>query len=126
MSEAELHFIKARLRGGVLSKARCGELITPLPVGLVHDGAGRVILDPDTAVRKALEHLFATFAATGSATACVKAFRAAGLTFPWRHRKGPRKGKLDWRPLAHHTVLRVLHNPRYAGAFSYGRHTHHK
>jgi DNA invertase Pin-like site-specific DNA recombinase len=126
MSEAELHFIKARLRGGVLSKARRGELITPLPVGLVHDGAGRVILDPDTAVRKAVEHLFATFAATGSATACVKAFRAAGLTFPWRHQKGPRKGELDWRPLAHHTVLRVLHNPRYAGAFSYGRHTHHK
>jgi DNA invertase Pin-like site-specific DNA recombinase len=126
MSEAELHFIKARLRGGVLSKARRGELITPLPVGLVHDGAGRVILDPDTAVRKAVAHLFATFAATGSATACVKAFRAAGLRFPWRHRSGARKGELDWRPLAHHTVLRVLHNPRYAGAFTYGRHRHHK
>jgi DNA invertase Pin-like site-specific DNA recombinase len=39
MSEAELHFIRARLRGGVLSKARRGELITPLPVGLVYDGA---------------------------------------------------------------------------------------
>ena len=45
-----------------------------------------------------------------------------GLTFPWRHRNGPRKGEIDWKPLAHHTVLRVLHNPRYAGAFTYGRH----
>src|SRR5581483_671628 len=113
MSEAELHFIKARLRGGVLSKARRGELITPLPVGLIHDAAGHVVLDPDTAVQKALTHLFATFTATGSATACVKAFNTAGLSFPWRHRKGPRKGELDWQPLAHHTVLRVLHNPRY-------------
>ena len=69
MSEAELHFIKARLRGGVLSKARRGELITPLPVGLVYDGGGHVVLDPDTAVQQALTHLFATFAATGSATA---------------------------------------------------------
>ena len=71
-------------------------------------------------------HLFTTFEATGSATACVKAFRAAGLPFPWRHLKGPRKGETDWKPLAHHTVLRVLHNPRYAGAFTYGRHAHHK
>src|SRR5258707_27993 len=122
MSEAELHFIRARLRGGILSKARRGELITPLPVGLAHDAAGHVILDPDTAVRGALAHLFATFAATGSATACVKAFNAAGLSFPWRHRMGPRKGEIDWKPLAHHVVLRILHNPRYAGAFTFGRH----
>ena len=51
MSEAELHFIKARLRGGILSKARRGELITPLPAGLAYDAAGHVVLDPDTAVR---------------------------------------------------------------------------
>jgi DNA invertase Pin-like site-specific DNA recombinase len=126
MSEAELHFIKARLRGGVLSKARRGELITPLPVGLVYDGAGHVVLDPDTAVRQALTHLFATFTATGSAGACVRAFRDGGLVFPWRHLKGPRKGELDWQPLRHHTVLRVLHNPRYAGAFTFGRYRHHK
>jgi DNA invertase Pin-like site-specific DNA recombinase len=126
ISEAELHFIKARLRGGVLSKARRGDLITPLPVGLVYDAAGHVIPDPDAAVRGALEYLFATFEATGSATAVVKAFRAAGLTFPWRHLKGPRKGEIDWKPLAHHTVLHVLHNPRYAGAFTYGRYRHHK
>jgi DNA invertase Pin-like site-specific DNA recombinase len=124
MSEAELHFIKARLRGGVLSKARRGELQMPLPVGLVCDRSGHVILDPDTAVQQALRHLFDTFTATGSATACVKAFREAGLLFPWRHLKGPRKGELDWKPLRHHTVLRVLHNPRYAGAFAYGRYAH--
>ena len=122
LSEAELHFIKARLRGGQLSKARRGELIMPLPVGLVYDAAGHVILDPDTAIRGAVAHLFATFEATGSATACVKAFHAAGLLFPWRHLKGPRKGETDWKPLAHHAVLRVLHNPRYAGCFTYGRH----
>jgi DNA invertase Pin-like site-specific DNA recombinase len=121
ISEAELHFIRARLRGGVLSKARRGDLITPLPVGLVYDAAGHVILDPGAAIRGAL---FATFEATGSATAVVKAFRTAGLTFPWRHLKGPRKGQTDWKPLAHHTVLHVLHNPRYAGAFTYGRHRH--
>src|SRR5690349_14976990 len=93
-----------------------------LPVGLVYDGAGHVILDPDTAIQGAVRHLLATFEATGSATAVVKAFRAAGLSFPWRHLKGPRKGEVDWQPLRHSTVLHVLHNPRYAGAFTYGRH----
>jgi DNA invertase Pin-like site-specific DNA recombinase len=124
LSEAELHFIRARLRGGQLSKARRGELIMPLPIGLVYDAAAHVILDPDTAIQGALRHLFTTFEATGSATAVVKAFRGAGLSFPWRHQKGPRKGEVDWQPLRHHAVLRVLHNPRYAGAFTYGRTTH--
>ena len=122
LSEAELHLIRARLRGGILSKARRGELVMPLPVGLIYDAAGHVILDPDTAIQGALRHLFTTFEAAGSATGVVKAFRAAGLTFPWRHRKGPRKGETDWQPLRHSTVLHVLHNPRYAGAFTYGRH----
>jgi DNA invertase Pin-like site-specific DNA recombinase len=122
LSEAELHFIKARLRGGQLSKARRGELVMPLPVGLAYDAARHVVLDPDAAVRGAVARLFATFEATGSATAVVKAFNSAGLTFPWRHLKGPRKGETDWQPLGHHTVLRVLHNPRYAGCFTYGRH----
>ena len=124
ISEAELHFIRARLRGGQISKARRGELIMPLPIGLVYDAAGHVILDPDTAIQGALRHLFTTFEATGSATAVVKEFRAAGLSFPWRHHKGPRKGEVDWQPLLHSTVLRVLHNPRYAGCFTYGRHSH--
>ncbi|WP_300614038.1 recombinase family protein [Trebonia sp.] len=121
MSEAELHFIRARLRGGVLSKARRGELIVPLPVGLAYDAAFHVIPDPDTAVRGAVAHLFSVFEKTRSATAVVRAFRAEGLTFPWRHRAGPRKGELDWKPLSHHVVLRILHNPRYAGAFTFGR-----
>src|SRR3984893_6098456 len=67
MSEAELHFIRARLRGGILSKPRRRQLIMALPVGLVYDAAAHVILDPDTAVQGALRHLFATFQATGSA-----------------------------------------------------------
>jgi len=121
MSEAELHFIRARLRGGQLSKARRGELQMGLPVGLVYDGAGAVVLDPDTGVQHALRHLFETFARTGSARAVVQAFNRDGLLFPVRVRTGQRKGELAWMPLAHWRVLNTLHNPRYAGAFAYGR-----
>ena len=121
MSEAELHLLKARLRCGQLTKARRGELVMPLPVGLVYDTAGRVVLDPDQGVRDAIACLFATFARTGSARATVKAFAAEGLTFPSRVQTGPNAGTLGWFPLRHHRILQVLHNPRYAGAFAYGR-----
>ena len=121
MSEAELHFIRARLRGGQLSEARRGELRMGLPVGLVYDGAGHVVLDPDAGVQQAIRHLFAVFARTGSARAVVAAFRAEKLLFPVRIGTGPRKGELAWMPLTHWRVLRTLHNPRYAGAFAYGR-----
>ena len=84
MSEAELHFIRARLQGGILSKARRGELQMPLPVGLVYDPAGKVVLDPDTSVQNALRHVFATFQRTGSARAVVYEFTREGLLFPTR------------------------------------------
>jgi DNA invertase Pin-like site-specific DNA recombinase len=121
MSEAELHFIRARLIGGQLSKARRGELRMPLPVGLVYDPAGRIVLDPDTGVQQAIRHVFTLFARTGSARATVQQFNADGLLFPVRVRTGARKGELAWMPLQHWRVLRTLHNPRYAGAFAYGR-----
>jgi len=34
MSEAELHVLRARLQGGILNKARRGELIVRPPIGL--------------------------------------------------------------------------------------------
>jgi len=121
MSEAELHFIRARLQGGILSKARRGELPMPLPVGLVMDPAGKVVLDPDAGVQRALAHLFDTFHRTGSARAVVQTFNRDGLLFPARIRCGERKGEIIWAPLTHWRVLRTLHNPRYAGAFAYGQ-----
>jgi DNA invertase Pin-like site-specific DNA recombinase len=121
ISEYELHFIRARLRGGQLSAARRGQLRTGLPVGLAYDAAGHVVLDPDAGVQQALRHLFAVFARTGSARAVVAAFADEKLPFPVRISTGPRKGELAWMPLTHWRVLRTLHNPRYAGAFAYGR-----
>ena len=126
MSEAELHFIRARLQGGILSKARRGELQMPLPVGLVYDPAGNVVLDPDQSVQHALRHVFSTFARMGSARAVVAEFTREGLLFPTRIRKGARNGELAWTELEHWRVLRALHNPRYAGAFAYGRRRNRK
>jgi len=121
MSEAELHVLRARLQGGILNKAKRGELFVRPPLGLAYNAEGQCILDPDQQVQESLRLLFATFRRSGSAMATVKAFRQQGLKFPRRLRSGPGKGDLVWAPLEHGHVLRILHNPRYAGVFVYGR-----
>ena len=121
LSEAELHVIKARLQGGILNKARRGELESALPVGFIYNPARQPVLDPDKQVQESLRFFFDTFTRTGSAMATMKAFHQRGLLFPRRLRKGPQKGDLVWAELTHSRALQVLHNPRYAGAFVYGR-----
>lgn len=120
-SEAELHVLRARLRGGILNKARRGELKSPLPVGFVYDPQNHVFLDPDRQVQQALRTFFTTFEQTGTACATVKHFHDHGLLFPRRLRRGVRCGELLWVNLVHSRALQVLHNPRYAGAFFHGR-----
>jgi DNA invertase Pin-like site-specific DNA recombinase len=122
MSEAELHVLRARLQGGIRNKARRGELVIKPPIGFVYSSEDVLVLDPDKQVQQSLRLLFETFRRTGSATATVKAFRKQGLLFPRRVPGGPQKGDLVWGALGHCQVLRILHNPRYAGAFVFGRH----
>jgi len=120
MSEAELHVLRARLRGGILSKARRGELWSPLPIGFSYANE-RVVLDPDRQVQETVHDFFHAFRRTGSATATVKAFRSQRLKFPRLARSGPAKDELIWDELEHSRALQVLHNPRYACAFFFGR-----
>ena len=121
MSEAELHVMRARLYGGMINKARRGELRIQLPLGLIYDIDHKVILDPDKRIQDALRYVFVTFSRLGSASATVKEFRVKELKFPRQPHSGPNKGELYWGALQHSAVLRILHNPRYAGAFVYGR-----
>jgi DNA invertase Pin-like site-specific DNA recombinase len=121
MSEAELHLLRARLRGGILNQARRGELKMQLPIGLVYDLTDKVRLDPDQQVQETFRAFFATFDRTGSASGTVKHFRQHRLLFPRRVRTGPHKGQVVWGPLLHSRALQVLHSPRYAGAFAFGR-----
>ena len=120
MSEAELHMLRARLLGGVLNKARRGELKCPLPIGFVYDAEDHVVLDPDRQIQESIQTFFRTFRRTGSATATVKEFRRKGLLFP-RHTNNRQKGDTMWGALLHHRALWLLHNPRFAGAFFFGR-----
>ncbi len=121
MSEAELHVIRARLQGGLVNKARKGELKVPLPVGLIYDGRDKVVFDSDRQVQETIRFFFQSFRQTGSAYAAIHRLRDEGLSFPRRLRSGPDQGALVWGWLTYGRALSLLRNPRYAGAFCFGR-----
>ena len=121
MSEAELHVLRARLQGGIRNKARRGELYVRPPMGFVYNADGKLVVDPDRQVQQSVRLLFETFRRAGSAMAVVRLFAEQGLQFPRRVHTGPNKGDLAWAGLEHSRALRILHNPRYTGAFVYGR-----
>jgi DNA invertase Pin-like site-specific DNA recombinase len=121
MSEAELHVLKSRLQEGILNKARRGELKIGLPVGLAYDELDRVVLEANIQVSETLKKFFATFRRLRSATAVVKEFRRENIQMPRYSRTGPKSSRIIWGDPTHSQALRILHNPRYAGAFAYGR-----
>jgi DNA invertase Pin-like site-specific DNA recombinase len=121
MGEMELHVMAQRLHANKRAAAERGELRTPLPVGLVHDDAGDIVIDPDAGVQAAIRDVFAAFTASGSAYGVVAAF--AGRRFPLRAYGGAWAGQLRWGKLTHARVLGVLKNPGYAGAYVHGRYS---
>ena len=121
MSEAELHWLKSRLQGGKQSKAEQGSLRFRLPIGLIYDPVGRMVLDPDEAVQEAVRLVFSLFEQSTSALAVVSFFAQQHLCFPTRWWGGKRADELIWSRLTHERVLNILHSPLYAGAYVYGR-----
>ena len=97
---------------------RRGEYRCPLPTGLAYDEAGNVVLDPDAQIRETIAYFFETFSRVGSASHTVKVFRKDGVLCPSRLRVGD---TVVFRPLTTWTAIRMLGNPRYAGAYVYGR-----
>jgi DNA invertase Pin-like site-specific DNA recombinase len=80
MSEAELYVIRARLNGGILSKAARGELRCSLPIGFIWgEEEGQVLFDPNEAVTNAIYTIFQKFAETGSARTMFYFHRAPAL-----------------------------------------------
>jgi len=121
MSQAELHFLRVRLQGGKLNKARKGQLRFPLPVGFVYAEPEGIVLDPDQEVQGAVRLVFATFGQTASAYGVVQHFAEHQLLFPKRSYGGVWSGQLRWGRLNHGRVLALLRNPAYAGAYVFGR-----
>jgi DNA invertase Pin-like site-specific DNA recombinase len=121
LSEAELFTLRTRLYEGRWNKARKGLLHFPLPVGYMQTADGGWSLDPDTQVRERLDYVFNSFGRHGVVRAVVRDLKEQGLELPTRVTAKEGYGSLVWKEPSLSAVIRILHNPAYAGAYVYGR-----
>ena len=85
MSEAELHVLRARLEGGIPNKAQRGELRKSLPIGFIWgEDEGQILIDPDEAIRGAIQTIFDRFTEVGSVRQVWLWMRREGVQFPLR------------------------------------------
>jgi DNA invertase Pin-like site-specific DNA recombinase len=120
ISEAELFALRCRLHEGRWNKARRGELARSLPVGYLRTDTGQVIKDPDRQVQARLGYIFRLFARHKVARQVLVRLVREKLKVPAKIWGGPRHGQVRWKAPELGTLVRLLHNPVYAGAYVYG------
>jgi DNA invertase Pin-like site-specific DNA recombinase len=121
MSEAELGWLRQRAHEARAAKARRGELIISLPVGYVQTRDGRVEKQPDQRVQAALTLVFQKFAELGSARQVLLWLHQEQVTLPVLARDPVWGDRLTWRRPHYNSILNLLQNPLYAGAYAFGR-----
>jgi DNA invertase Pin-like site-specific DNA recombinase len=121
MSEAELHILKQRMLDGRWAKAQRGELAVPVPRGYITTANGKVVKDPDEQVRLVIETIFDVFEHRLSVNGVLKYFVEHEMQLPSRISAGEKKGELQWTRPSRVAIDSVLHNPIYAGAYTYGK-----
>lgn len=120
MSEYELSLLRQRGLAARDAKAGRGELRFTLPPGFCWSDDDRIEMDPDERVQQAIRLIFAKFRELGSGRQVFLWLRTADIQLPVVQRNGALR-KITWRKPAYHSVMQVLHNPIYAGAYAFGR-----
>jgi DNA invertase Pin-like site-specific DNA recombinase len=120
MSEFELNLLRQRSLEAIRQKAGRGELRLLLPVGLCWASNGRIELDPDRRVQQAIRLVFTKMTELGSARQVLLWFRQEQICLPAFPRE-PGEPMLTWKLPVYHSVLGILSNPMYAGAYAFGK-----
>jgi DNA invertase Pin-like site-specific DNA recombinase len=120
MSEYELSLIRQRGIAARDSKAGRGEFRFMLPPGFCWSEAGKIEIDPDEHVAETIRLVFAKFRELGSGRQVFLWLRSADINMPVVLRNVEVR-KLVWKAPAYHSVMQILHNPLYAGAYVFGR-----
>jgi DNA invertase Pin-like site-specific DNA recombinase len=120
LSEYELDLLRQRSLEARRQKAARGELVLLAPVGYLKTIDGRLEKDPDQRVQNAVSLVFDKFLEIGTVRQTLLWLIEHGLELP-AHRLGPLGWETYWKRPAYRTVINILKNPTYAGAYAYGK-----
>lgn len=120
MSEMELSLLRQRSVEALKLKAARGDLHTTVAIGYVRSEGDRIELDADLRIREAIAAVFTRFALAGSARQVLLWFRQERIELPAAVYDDGRR-TVVWRLPVYNTVLKILTNPVYAGAYAFGR-----
>lgn len=120
MSEMELSVLRQRSLEALKQKARRGELFMTVAIGYARVGHDRIEKDPDRRIAEAIALVFAKFAEMQSVRQAHLWFRHEHVPLPavaW----GAEGRRIEWKLPVYNTILHILTNPIYAGAYAFGR-----
>lgn len=118
ISEMELANFRARAQSALAQKARRGELIQRVAVGYVRTD-DRLEKTPHVRVREAIELVFRKFNEFGSVRRVY--FWLSGEKIQLPAVIDGTGHAVRWQGPRYHSLLSLLQNPVYAGAYAYGR-----
>lgn len=119
MSEMELSVLRQRSLEALKQKARRGELFMTVAIGYVRSGRNGIEKDPDRRIQEAIALVFAKFDEMQSVRQAHLWFRQERVALPAVVR-GADGRRIEWKLPVYNTILHILTNPIYAGAYAFG------
>jgi DNA invertase Pin-like site-specific DNA recombinase len=120
MSEMELSVLRQRSQEALKQKARRGELFMTVAIGYLRVGRNAIEKDPDRRVHEAITLVFSKFAEMRSARQVLLWLRSERVCLPAVQYSAEGR-QIEWKLPVYNTVLHILTNPIYAGAYAFGR-----
>ena len=120
MSEMELSLLRQRSVEALKLKAARGDLHTTVAIGYLRSEDDRIELDADLRIREAIASVFGRFTQAGSVRQVLLWFRQERIELPAAVYEDGRRSVV-WRLPTYNTMLHILTNPVYAGAYVFGR-----
>jgi DNA invertase Pin-like site-specific DNA recombinase len=117
----ELHEVQQRMQDCRLNRCRRGEWLGQPPPGYVVGPDSKLQFDPDEHVQEILRLALDQFAVLGSISAVLRYLRQHRIELPFRSVGGPERGQLRWHRPHRETMRKLVRNPAYAGAYTWGR-----
>ena len=118
LSELELSNLRTRSLEGAMRKAMRGELFTTVAAGYRRVGRDAIEMDPDLRVREAVSLVFRKFGELQSVRQVHLWLLQEGVELPAR---ASGREPAVWKLPGYSQVHRMLTNPVYAGAYTFGR-----